>query len=310
MISAPEPFVAIPQALVELDDGDEADRLEAEEGLAASGDPVGAEADEEEDVDSDDDEGWAALREKRDARRTARRARLAAAAASLTRAQDRAAARAAAWSASVPARLTSPSSFPSAVVSSAPLAAGDPSGGASVIPRLAIASSELLSRAELLADASSATGGAGLVEVLPGGGRGGALEHRRSSEVRVEVLTACREVPGVILDCGPVSRERFAEALEGAGTVVWAGGSMGVHECEEAAETTREVASAVVAAARAGAEVLVAGGAACAAITAAGAEPDGPIAMVTHATAVRSIIMGDGAACANLRRVAVGSLAV
>ena len=64
------------------------------------------------------------------------------------------------------------------------------------------------------------------------------------------------------LDIGPKTREKFAKALEGAGTVVW-NGPMGVSEWEKFAEGTISVARAV---AESGAISIIGGGDSAAAV--------------------------------------------
>ena len=64
------------------------------------------------------------------------------------------------------------------------------------------------------------------------------------------------------LDIGPKTREKFAKALEGAGTVVW-NGPMGVSEWEKFAEGTISVAKAV---AESGAISIIGGGDSAAAV--------------------------------------------
>ncbi len=67
------------------------------------------------------------------------------------------------------------------------------------------------------------------------------------------------------LDIGPKSEELFAEALQGAGTVIW-NGPMGVSEWEKFASGTISVANAVAAATDAGAVSIIGGGDSAAAV--------------------------------------------
>ena len=64
------------------------------------------------------------------------------------------------------------------------------------------------------------------------------------------------------LDIGPKTREKFAKALDGAGTVVW-NGPMGVSEWENFAQGTIAVAKAV---AESGAISIIGGGDSAAAV--------------------------------------------
>ena len=67
------------------------------------------------------------------------------------------------------------------------------------------------------------------------------------------------------LDIGPKTEKLFAEALEGAGTVIW-NGPMGVSEWEKFANGTISVANAVAAATDAGAVSIIGGGDSAAAV--------------------------------------------
>lgn len=67
------------------------------------------------------------------------------------------------------------------------------------------------------------------------------------------------------LDIGPKSEKLFAEALEGAGTVIW-NGPMGVSEWEKFASGTVSVANVVAAATDAGAVSIIGGGDSAAAV--------------------------------------------
>lgn len=67
------------------------------------------------------------------------------------------------------------------------------------------------------------------------------------------------------LDIGPKTEKLFAEALEGAGTVIW-NGPMGVSEWENFASGTVSVANAVAAATDAGAVSIIGGGDSAAAV--------------------------------------------
>ncbi len=67
------------------------------------------------------------------------------------------------------------------------------------------------------------------------------------------------------LDIGPKTEKLFAEALEGAGTVIW-NGPMGVSEWEKFASGTISVANAVAAATDAGAVSIIGGGDSAAAV--------------------------------------------
>ncbi len=67
------------------------------------------------------------------------------------------------------------------------------------------------------------------------------------------------------LDIGPKTEKLFAEALEGAGTVIW-NGPMGVSEWENFASGTISVANAVAAATDAGAVSIIGGGDSAAAV--------------------------------------------
>ena len=83
--------------------------------------------------------------------------------------------------------------------------------------------------------------------------------------------TMVRPIDGVdngwmMLDAGPATVRRFADRLQGAGTVVW-NGPVGVFEIPEFSEGTREVGEAVVAS---GAYSLVGGGDTAAAVEALG----------------------------------------
>jgi hypothetical protein len=90
---------------------------------------------------------------------------------------------------------------------------------------------------------------------------------------------------------------------------------MGVWECDDLAEGTREVAAAVSAAAKSGADVLVAGGAATKAAAGAGLEsteaaPDsvrpasgGHVMFMGHSAAVKALLVGDARACAPLASI-------
>lgn len=72
------------------------------------------------------------------------------------------------------------------------------------------------------------------------------------------------EIPGgwMGLDIGPVTEKKFADAIKGAGTVVW-NGPMGVSEWEKFASGTRAIATAV---AESGAISIIGGGDSAAAI--------------------------------------------
>lgn len=61
------------------------------------------------------------------------------------------------------------------------------------------------------------------------------------------------------LDCGPKSRELFAEAIKRAKTIVW-NGPAGVFEFDKFAEGTKDMADAIAAATAAGATSVVGGG--------------------------------------------------
>ena len=67
------------------------------------------------------------------------------------------------------------------------------------------------------------------------------------------------------LDIGPKSEKLFADALQGAGTVIW-NGPMGVSEWENFASGTISVANAVAAATDAGAVSIIGGGDSAAAV--------------------------------------------
>lgn len=71
------------------------------------------------------------------------------------------------------------------------------------------------------------------------------------------------------LDIGPESRKRFAEAILGAGTILW-NGPMGVFEMEPFAGGTREVAHAIADATDRGAVSIIGGGDTAAAVNALG----------------------------------------
>ncbi len=61
------------------------------------------------------------------------------------------------------------------------------------------------------------------------------------------------------LDCGPVSRKKFAEVIKSAKTLVW-NGPVGVFEMERFSAGTRAVAAAVAEATKAGATTIIGGG--------------------------------------------------
>ena len=71
------------------------------------------------------------------------------------------------------------------------------------------------------------------------------------------------------LDIGPKARRQFAEAIAGAGTILW-NGPMGVFEMAPFAEGTREVAHAIAEATNAGAVSIIGGGDTAAAVNALG----------------------------------------
>ena len=71
------------------------------------------------------------------------------------------------------------------------------------------------------------------------------------------------------LDIGPRSRERFAEAIAGAGTILW-NGPMGVFEMEAFAEGTSAVASAVAEVTERGGISIIGGGDTASAVNALG----------------------------------------
>jgi phosphoglycerate kinase len=79
-------------------------------------------------------------------------------------------------------------------------------------------------------------------------------------------------------DCGPKSRERFAEVIANSKTIVW-NGPCGVFEFDIFAEGTKAMANAVAAATSAGAITIVGGG-----DTATAAKKFGVIDKVTHAS--------------------------
>jgi phosphoglycerate kinase len=61
------------------------------------------------------------------------------------------------------------------------------------------------------------------------------------------------------LDCGPVSRQKFADVIRTAKTLVW-NGPIGVFEMERFSAGTRAVAEAVAKATAAGATTIIGGG--------------------------------------------------
>lgn len=71
------------------------------------------------------------------------------------------------------------------------------------------------------------------------------------------------------LDIGPESRRQFAEAVRGAGTILW-NGPMGVFEMEALAAGTREIAHAIAEATGRGAVSIIGGGDTAAAVNALG----------------------------------------
>ena len=71
------------------------------------------------------------------------------------------------------------------------------------------------------------------------------------------------------LDIGPATIDRFAAALDGAGTILW-NGPMGVFETKEFATGTLEIARAVANATDAGALSIIGGGDSAAAVAATG----------------------------------------
>jgi phosphoglycerate kinase len=79
-------------------------------------------------------------------------------------------------------------------------------------------------------------------------------------------------------DCGPKTRERFAEVIANSKTIVW-NGPCGVFEFDIFAEGTKAMANAVAAATSAGAITIVGGG-----DTATAAKKFGVIDKVTHAS--------------------------
>jgi len=92
----------------------------------------------------------------------------------------------------------------------------------------------------------------------------------------------------------------MAEVVEGAGTLAWLGGTLGMAEVEDWQETTTAVVQSVANAASRGADVLVAGGAACAAVArfASGAKAGSlrNVQFVRNAEAVRAMVDGTAAA--------------
>lgn len=103
-----------------------------------------------------------------------------------------------------------------------------------------------------------------------------------------------------MVDVGSSSRDGMVEAVEGAGTLAWLGGTMGIAEVEDWQEGTAAIVQAVTSAASKGADVLVAGGAACAAVArlASGSKAGSlrDVAFVRNATAVTSMLDGSAAA--------------
>jgi phosphoglycerate kinase len=96
-----------------------------------------------------------------------------------------------------------------------------------------------------------------------------------SDDAVTAVVPADRIEPGWKgLDIGPRTVELFAKYLADARTVVW-NGPMGVFEIAAFAAGTREVASAVIEATRAGATTVVGGGDSAAAIRLLGLPEDG-----------------------------------
>ncbi|KAA0168779.1 hypothetical protein FNF28_02327 [Cafeteria roenbergensis] len=342
LVTAPRAFAPVAPALADYDEEEEADAVEERWGLGLSGQAVGEEEEEAEGVDSDDDEGWEELRDKRLARRVARRRLVGAMREAAASRAEAAAAAATEWGEVRAAAEAEAEAEAEAAAESEGEGAG---GGQGRLPTAAAA------RALLLA----ATGGKGTIEVGAGAAPFEAAQTLsvepvdtvaaweglgRRAEALVATSAAAAEgaaggdaaaaagagsgpagglgaapprVGGVALDIGPVSRERASEAIEGAGTVVWAGGAMGVCECDELAEGTREVAGAVVAAARAGANVVVAGGSAVAAAVDAGLEAslrspvaggvDADVVLVRHAASVRAMLEGDALACRPVARL-------
>ncbi len=85
-----------------------------------------------------------------------------------------------------------------------------------------------------------------------------------AEDTEAQIVESCKIPDGWMgLDIGPKTQEMFAEALEGAGTVIW-NGPMGVSEWENFASGTISVAKAV---ANSGAISIVGGGDSVAAVT-------------------------------------------
>ena len=96
-----------------------------------------------------------------------------------------------------------------------------------------------------------------------------------SADAGRDVVDAAAIPDGWIgLDIGPRSAARFADVLDGAGTVFW-NGPMGVFELAPFAEGTREVAGAIARATGRGATTVVGGGDSAAAIRALGLDEAG-----------------------------------
>jgi hypothetical protein len=299
-VTGTTPVVCVPPALAEFDESEAVDMIEDKYNLALDGRAVGKEEEEVDEIDSDDDEGWINLRHTREHRRRVRRVLRTKLAARCSQRQERAADSQAHWSLLTDGDAPLSLHATAALRSSAAGSVGTVEIGASV------------GQFEYLSTAPPAIETADIVESRKAFDQ--ALSRFQEVDTTPldditldsEVIGAARalvgvglpSVKGIVLDIGPKSRERAVEVLEKAGTIVWAGGALGVVEIEDFAEGTREVAAACVAAIRGGANALVGGGAACAAVREAGlpAASDS-VALVPHCHAVRAVLAGRSPAC-------------
>ena len=94
------------------------------------------------------------------------------------------------------------------------------------------------------------------------------LEYKEDTECKI---VDSDDIPDgwMGLDIGPKTEKLFADAIKGAGTVIW-NGPMGVSEWENFASGTISVANAVAAATDAGAVSIIGGGDSAAAVNTLG----------------------------------------